>query len=94
LDCTLFALLATDRLIESLREGRWAWTGFVALALGGFIVKTCIETRAGASVFVDSHAAGFAPVPLAHLLGAVAGIAGVTRVSFPRTAGRSSFAPT
>jgi len=74
LDCTFFALLAMDVLRDSIRARRRLWSVAVALFFSGFITKTCIEVFTGRSVFVDSAAAGFAPVPLAHLLGVAAGL--------------------
>jgi hypothetical protein len=76
LDCTLFAVLAIDLLREGIRQCRPARAILVGMFSAGFLIKTSIEALSGRSVFVDSAAAGFAPVPLAHLLGATAGIMG------------------
>jgi rhomboid family GlyGly-CTERM serine protease len=52
-----------------------------------FLAKLLIETTTGRSIFVDSTAAQFVPVPLAHLVGFVVGAllgADVGRILFPR----------
>jgi rhomboid family GlyGly-CTERM serine protease len=82
LDCTLFALLAADVLQDSIRERRRSWTIAVALCFAGLVIKTGIEAFTGSTVFVDSAAAGFAPVPLAHLLGLAAGLASALGYAF------------
>jgi rhomboid family GlyGly-CTERM serine protease len=76
LDCALFAVLATDVLREGIRNRRRAQALVVGTFFAGFLIKTSIEALTGRSVFVDSAVAGFAPLPLAHLFGVAAGIAG------------------
>ena len=44
-------------------------------ALVGFAAKLAWEATTGAAVFVDSQAAAFVPVPLAHLVGGLCGVA-------------------
>jgi rhomboid family GlyGly-CTERM serine protease len=75
LDCTLFAVLAMDVLREGIRHRRRAQAIMVGTFFAGFLIKTTIEALTARSVFVDSAAAGFAPIPLAHLLGVAAGTA-------------------
>jgi len=63
IDSALFALLLT---MESQRSR------LVALCAAGFVMKLIFEMTAGATVFVS--AADFAPVPVAHLSGAMVGM--------------------
>lgn len=44
-------------------------------ALGGFTVKMLWEATTGGGLFVDTAAAGFQPVPLAHFVGGLCGAA-------------------
>ncbi len=75
IDTTLFVVVATTYLVDCVRTGNRR----MALVAGGLMVglglKTLFETVTGGTIFVDAAAAGFAPVPLAHLLGAAVGIA-------------------
>jgi rhomboid family GlyGly-CTERM serine protease len=64
LDSALFALLLTT---ESRRSG------LVAFCAAGFAMKLIFEMTTGATVFVSG--AAFAPVPVAHVAGAVIGLA-------------------
>jgi rhomboid family GlyGly-CTERM serine protease len=64
IDSALFALLLT---MESRRSR------LVALCGAGFVMKLIFEMTTGATVFVS--AADFAPVPVAHLSGAIVGLA-------------------
>ena len=63
IDSALFALLLT---LESRRNG------LVALCAAGFALKLIFEMTTGATVFVSG--AAFAPVPVAHVAGAVIGL--------------------
>jgi rhomboid family GlyGly-CTERM serine protease len=63
IDSALFALLLT---MESRRSR------LVALCAAGFVMKLIFEMTAGATVFV--RASDFAPVPVAHLSGAMVGM--------------------
>jgi rhomboid family GlyGly-CTERM serine protease len=73
LDSALFALLAVDLARHRARARQWTWVVALAAVGAGFVAKIAIEIHYGAAVFVQSHAAGFVPVPLAHLLGAIVG---------------------
>jgi rhomboid family GlyGly-CTERM serine protease len=73
LDSALFALLAVGVLRDRIATRPWGLIVSIAAVGAGFFAKTCIELAFGASVFVDAHAAEFAPVPLAHLIGAACG---------------------
>jgi rhomboid family GlyGly-CTERM serine protease len=48
-----------------------------------FSLKIAIEVRLGVTVFADSHGGGYAPVPLAHLVGLITGLvcSGVASIS-------------
>jgi len=63
IDSALFALLLT-------LESRRSW--LVALCAVGFAAKLIFEMKTGSMVFVSG--AAFAPVPVAHLAGAVVGV--------------------
>ena len=66
LACVPFGMLVSLHLRTRLRP--------VALAFGlAFACKTLFELSSGSAVFVDSEAAGFVTVPLAHLVGASCG---------------------
>ncbi|MBW3598369.1 MAG: rhombosortase [Planctomycetes bacterium] len=79
LDTALFTLLATELLPEGIRRGRqvgpWDRLAGVmpAALLLGLIAKIAYEYATGQTLFVNSAASGFTPVPLAHLIGAVVG---------------------
>jgi rhomboid family GlyGly-CTERM serine protease len=78
-DSALYGLVCA-RLV---RDGRRARHGFSiavgVLALAGFALKCGAELTSGATVFANGgDAAGYSPVPLAHLIGLAAGIAGAT----------------
>jgi rhomboid family GlyGly-CTERM serine protease len=70
LDAALFGLLAVDLLmgtrLHAVRAG-------IAAILLCFLAKLDFEMMSGRAFFVDSAAAGFVPVPLAHAVGAAVG---------------------
>lgn len=68
LDSALFGLL----LALTLRSGR---SGQALLAGALFMAKLAFELTTGRSVFYDPSDSGFTPLPLAHALGALAGLA-------------------
>lgn len=74
LDSALFTLLAASLLEDKVREKHWPWVIGISLLLFGFAAKILFETISGTTVFVDSAAASFEPVPLAHIIGALAGL--------------------
>src|SRR5690606_19822438 len=45
-----------------------------AAAMLGFVLKTLYELTAAQTIFVDSAAAAMIPVPLAHIVGGLAGL--------------------
>jgi rhomboid family GlyGly-CTERM serine protease len=70
IDSALLMLL----LIDAMKQKRGASVICAAL-LAAFIAKLLYEQVTGTATFVDAGRAGFVPVPLAHLVGAVAGAA-------------------
>lgn len=73
LDSALFGLLATSLLRESDAQRGRLFTAALCLFLTGFVAKIGYELITGTTFFVDSTAAGFVPVPLAHAVGFVVG---------------------
>lgn len=75
LDAALFALLATGLLGEA-RQARsyWRCAALASLGLAG-IGKIVYEVISRQALFLESSAALFEPIPLAHALGALVGIA-------------------
>ncbi len=75
IDCALFALLAATGFREGLAAGRRGWAVAAGAALLALLAKVTYEATTGGTLFVDSASAGMIPVPLAHVVGAVVGIA-------------------
>ena len=73
-DSALFALLVGTILRTAVRDQRWTWVAGASLLLIGFLGKTVFEVATGATLFVDSTGSGMIPIPLAHVLGAAAGL--------------------
>jgi len=69
----LFGFVIADLLAEGWRARHGFSLAVGGLALTGFAAKCVFELATGDTVFVDA-ASAFAPVPLAHLIGLVAGI--------------------
>jgi rhomboid family GlyGly-CTERM serine protease len=74
IDSALFALLATSLLQDKIREHNWTAAASIATLCLAFIAKIIIEYATGATLFVNAPSSGFVPVPLAHLVGACAGV--------------------
>ena len=73
IDSAFFGLLAFELLREKMGAfDRRSILG-IGLLIAAFVAKTAFETLTGATLFVDSAAGGFVPVPLAHLVGFAAG---------------------
>ena len=89
LDSALFAMLAVLMLREKWAERDWTGTTIVAILLLGFAAKIGYECLTLQTVFVDSAAADFIPVPLAHVVGAAVG----ALATWPRRADRSTAGP-
>ncbi len=95
-DSAFFALLAVTVLRAHWAVRNWRWVAAVGVLVVGFAVKIIVELTTGRAVFVDSAAAGFTPMPLAHAVGAaVGGLAAISDLRLPapgpgsRAAGRS-----
>jgi rhomboid family GlyGly-CTERM serine protease len=69
IDSALLAWLAVSLLRRDHGWPRW----FAAALLAAFLAKSGCELTMGRSLFVDSHAGGFVPAPVAHLAGAAVG---------------------
>jgi hypothetical protein len=74
IDSALFVMLAVQILSERVVKRQRFWTWMTVALLLGFILKLGFEAATGSAVFVDSHASGMTPVPLAHLVGAAVGL--------------------
>ncbi len=77
IDSALFSWLAIDLIRAGVRERRRGAIVLPALITLGFVLKIAWEVHSGGAVFVDVEAAALVPVPLAHVVGGLAGLAGV-----------------
>jgi rhomboid family GlyGly-CTERM serine protease len=75
IDSALFALVAVRLAREAFVDRQWFKLGLVGIVAGGFVLKLGYEFASGSTLFVDSSAGGMTPVPLAHVVGALVGIA-------------------
>jgi rhomboid family GlyGly-CTERM serine protease len=80
-DSALFALLAVGLLQDGHRSQDRMLQSVAAALLLAFFGKTAFEVLTGTTLFVDSEAAGFQPIALAH---AVGGAVGALAAIFPR----------
>lgn len=71
-DSALFVLLVTSVLRTSVLNRDYLLTFATAISLAAAAAKTAWELTTGAAVFVN--AANFEPLPLAHVIGGVAGL--------------------
>lgn len=83
IDCALFGLIVTNLLKVGWRERHGFSLAVGVITLVGFASKCVFELATGDTVFVESTNA-FAPVPLAHLLGFIAGAATLLSLSHVR----------
>jgi rhomboid family GlyGly-CTERM serine protease len=84
-DSAFFGLLAVTLIRQSLAKGRRIHAMVIGGWVAAFMLKTGIEYGTGAAIFVDSAAGAFDPVPLAHVVGALVGVAvGLIRAGQPR----------
>jgi rhomboid family GlyGly-CTERM serine protease len=74
-DTALFVYLACSLLTTARQARRWSGCVFPAVLLAGFAAKVIYEVVAGTTLFVDSQRAGFVVVAMAHLTGALIGVA-------------------
>lgn len=82
LDSALFALLACSVAGER-RSGDRATLFLVGAAAAGFGGKIAFELATGSAVFATQLGAGIVPVPLAHAVGAAAGVIAYFAVPTP-----------
>ncbi|MCA9258715.1 MAG: rhombosortase [Planctomycetales bacterium] len=75
IDSALFVVWTSLVWQASRRAGDRVSAGLAALGIAGFLGKSLFEIFTGSTLFVDSAAAGFTPLPVAHLAGAAAGLA-------------------
>lgn len=73
-DSALFSAVVIAMATESIARRSWGMTLASGAACLGFIAKTCVELGSAAPLFVAPDAS-FEPVPLAHLVGALSGVA-------------------
>lgn len=74
IDSALFGYVIADLLVTGWKDRHRFSMAVGCVALGGFAAKCVFEMITRSTVFVESGGA-FTPVPLAHLLGLVAGVA-------------------
>jgi rhomboid family GlyGly-CTERM serine protease len=75
IDSALFALLATRVAGQAAVDKNWLNLSVVSVVGVGFAAKVGFEVLYGTTLFVDSATAGLIPVPLAHVVGGLAGFA-------------------
>ncbi len=77
LDSALFGLVCARQVLDGIRARHAFSTWVGGLALLGFVLKCAFELLAAETVFAHStHDLPYEPVPLAHLVGLVIGMAG------------------
>jgi rhomboid family GlyGly-CTERM serine protease len=84
IDTGLFTMLSGYLLIEKWATRDWPWITIIAASQVGLGLKLAFEIATGQTLFVDSVAANFQPVPLAHMIGACVGIAVAVWPALPR----------
>ena len=75
LDTALFALLAAILWRDGWSNREWLRLIVIGGLFSSLAVKTAVELFTGETLFVNCVAAGFTPVPLAHVVGALTGAA-------------------
>lgn len=88
IDSALFGLLAAMLISENLRNRQRIGLILSISLLVAFALKLIIEMRFGVAVFADSAGDGYIPVPLAHLIGLLAGATIHALATIPTLAGR------
>ncbi len=83
IDSALFAAFFALLLRDAWREGSFLESIVPILALFGFVGKSAYELATGGTLFVASSSA-FTVVPLAHLVGALTGVACVMEIQMQR----------
>lgn len=74
LDSALYGLVCARLVADGVRARHGFSVAIGALALTGFALKCGAELTLGETVFTAGAAAGYAPVPLAHVLGLGVGL--------------------
>jgi rhomboid family GlyGly-CTERM serine protease len=75
IDSALFAMLAARIISEAIADKDWCRLKMAVFFAAGFAAKVGYELLTGGTLFVDSTAAGMTPVPLAHVVGGLVGLA-------------------
>jgi rhomboid family GlyGly-CTERM serine protease len=73
IDSALFGLLVTEHFVAGARARNWGSAVMFGLMGAALFVKIALEMHAQANLFVSDTS--FTPVPLAHLVGALVGLA-------------------
>ncbi len=76
-DSGLFVAVCVGMLADARREKDRLTFAVATAMLIGFVAKTAFEYATGTTLFVECAAAGFTPLALSHLAGAIAGAAAV-----------------
>lgn len=84
IDSALFAMLAARILLDATAQKDWWGLGLAVIVSVGFAAKVHFELSTGATLFVDSADAGMTPVPLAHVIGGIVGLACVLPMTLLR----------
>lgn len=85
-DSALFGLVAAGALRAAWAHREWRRVVMIGLLGVALAAKIGVEHVTGRALFVDSAAAGFVPMPLAHAVGAAVG----ALVGFTPSSGRSA----
>src|SRR5262249_26428433 len=75
IDSALFVLAALMLLNQLRQTERRLGASLVVAGLIGFVAKVGFEFATGITLFVDSSAAAFQPLPSVHLVGGLVGLA-------------------
>jgi rhomboid family GlyGly-CTERM serine protease len=75
LDCSLYALLAVLLIKRDWQSRKRIWVILYTILLGLLLAKIVYETATGLTIFVDNSHTDMIPVPLAHLVGGLVGMA-------------------
>jgi rhomboid family GlyGly-CTERM serine protease len=78
-DSALFTLAVALLLRDARRESDGLMIAVLVTGLLGLVAKLAFEITTGATLFVDSSAAGFTPLPLVHAIGAAVGLVSAIR---------------
>jgi rhomboid family GlyGly-CTERM serine protease len=73
IDSALFGLLVAEHFVAESRARNWVSAAMFGLMGASLFVKIALEIHAQANLFVSDTS--FTPVPLAHLVGAIVGLA-------------------